>query len=329
MCHTAVELNEKIHFQCLWLALKALWDANIAEDVPRAGSPRGVTWADTLYLPAAPMSAVSCISSHTYMVGPYQAVMLLPKKSTFFSRACRCRKRRRFYPARSDRYLLPQLTELSKTPAPILSGTRHGTGGINRGRDLNLVKPLEEQDNTQIDALVKSVGTFPSLGWLVIDLPQIREARTPVRKYPDARPVFKFEVRASAELGLTCVASAESLSRVCRHQIGRPSTHVSPDRQALPTAPGNAVYEAFFERARSWAAWDAEDRPAQPAQEFSPALLFLGMKMDTQFTNIFMPERAKAQLLADLLPLSLSVFRASKIGASHSLRGYEAHVITA
>ncbi|KAJ6592068.1 hypothetical protein DFH09DRAFT_1073138 [Mycena vulgaris] len=47
-------------------------------------------------------------------------------------------------------------------------------------------------------------------------------------------------------------------------------------------------------------------------KELAPALPFLKIKTDTQFMNIFTSgERAKAQLLANLVPLALSVFQAS------------------
>ncbi|KAJ6514668.1 hypothetical protein DFH09DRAFT_1099506 [Mycena vulgaris] len=119
-------------------------------------------------------------------------------------------------------------------------------------------------------------GDRGSSGWLVVDLHQICEYRATLRKYPDA--VFEVEVCA---------------------------------------------YEVFLEHARSWAAREAAGHPAQPtappptsmeipSREYSsvfyhplgrlwyegacPVLLVLGIKTDTQFTNIFTSERTSFSL---------------------------------
>ncbi|KAJ6563140.1 hypothetical protein DFH09DRAFT_1082626 [Mycena vulgaris] len=109
-------------------------------------------------------------------------------------------------------------------------------------RYLNLAKPLDKQDDANINTLAKSIC----------------EARTSMRKYHDAWPVFVH----MKELGYFVHPGAGSNENLC-------------------------------------------------TKELVSTLLFLGIEPDPQFTNIFILQRAKAQLLADLSLLGLSVFQAS------------------
>ncbi|KAJ6592175.1 hypothetical protein DFH09DRAFT_1273325, partial [Mycena vulgaris] len=151
----------------------------------------------------------------------------------------------------------------------IVMNTGLRAAGINRGRDPAVPrsrKPFDEQDDAQIGALIKSIC----------------EDRPSMRKYPDSWPIFVHMKRffSTQEAGLA----------------GRPreSQHSAPPATSVH-AIGNTQQRAFL-------------RPSLPSadygmEELGPAVLFLGIKTDAQFTNIFTSERAKAQLLADLPPL--------------------------
>ncbi|KAJ6573462.1 hypothetical protein DFH09DRAFT_1362098 [Mycena vulgaris] len=142
-------------------------------------------------------------------------------------------------------------------------------------RYLDLAKAFDEQDDAQIGALIKSIC----------------EDRPSMRKYPDSWPIFVHMKRFfnAQEAGLAGKSRESQHSAPSRHECPRnrkyPAEGVPPSVVALLADYG--------------------------MEELGPAVLFLGIKTDAQFTNIFTSERAKSQLLADLPPLGLSVFQAS------------------